>query len=153
VQTRAPLGTHVDAEALLRAAEYAHFLEATQLDRVRPDARIECSRLGRYDEIFEHILGHRYFLGLELGREVPLPEAAASWYDNVYLPVVAIIRKHHVVDRQPGWTEADLYVEITRRWLALGRAGEVASPHTALHQLLAQDSESWQARRRHIRIG
>ena len=73
VQTRAPLGPDVDAEALLRAAEYAGFLEATQLDRVRPGARIQCSRLGRYDEIYQHILGHRYFLGLERGQEVPLP--------------------------------------------------------------------------------
>src|SRR5947209_5919127 len=36
VSTRAPLGPNVDPEALLRAAEYAGFLEATQLDRVRP---------------------------------------------------------------------------------------------------------------------
>jgi hypothetical protein len=137
---------------LLRAAEYATFLEATQLDRVRPDARIQCSRLGRYDEIFEHILGHRYFLGLEQGRDVPLPEAAASWYDKVYLPIVDVIRKHRVAELHPGWTEADLYVEITRRWLALGRAGEEADAHTALHNLLA-DSRSWADRRGRLRIG
>lgn len=151
VSTRAPLGPDVDAEALLRAAEYASFLEATQLDRVRPAARIQCSRLGRYDEIFEHILGHRYFLGLEQGREVPLPEAAASWYDNVYLPIVDVIRKHRVAELHPGWTEADLYVEITRRWLALGRAGAVADPHAALHELLA-DSRSWADRRGRLKI-
>jgi len=60
VQTRAPLGRNVDAEELLRAAEYAQFLETTQLHRLRPDARLECSRLGRYDELFKHILGHQY---------------------------------------------------------------------------------------------
>jgi len=151
VQTRAPLGPDVDAEALLRAAEYAGFLEATQLDRVRPGARIQCSRLGRYDEIYQHILGHRYFLGLERGQEVPLPEAAASWYDNVYLPIVDVIRKHRVAEVHPGWTEADLYVEITRRWLALGRAGATADPHAALHELLA-DSRSWTDRRGRLKI-
>ena len=151
VQTRAPLGPDVNAEALLRAAEYSQFLEATQLDRVRPEARVQCSRLGRYDEIFEHILGHRYFLGLEQGREVPLPAAAGSWYDNVYLPIIDLIRKHRVAEMHPGWTEADLYVEITRRWLQLGRSGAPADPHAALHALLV-DSRSWADRRGRLRI-
>src|SRR4029077_14820754 len=52
VKARAPRVSHVDAAALLRAAEYAEFLESTQLHRTRPEARLECSRLGRYDEIF-----------------------------------------------------------------------------------------------------
>src|SRR3989440_5553950 len=56
VQTRAPLSSKIDAGALLRAAEYAAFLETTQLHRLRPEARLECSRLGRYDEILKHIL-------------------------------------------------------------------------------------------------
>ncbi len=119
VKTRAPLGRKRDAAALLRAAEYAAFLETTQLHRTRPEARLECSRLGRYDEILKHILGHGYFLGLEQGRPVPLPEAAASWYDHVYKPVAEAIRKHRVLELLPGWTEADLYVEITHRWLKL----------------------------------
>jgi hypothetical protein len=152
VKTRAPLGPNVDGEALLRAAEYANFLEATQLDRVRPEARVRCSRLGRYDEIFEHILGHRYFLGLEQGREVPIPDAAASWYDNVYLPIVDVIRKHGVAELHPGWTEADVYVEVTRRWLELGRAGQAADPHAALHALMA-DSRSWADRRGRLKLG
>ncbi|HKW08561.1 MAG TPA: ParB N-terminal domain-containing protein, partial [Candidatus Dormibacteraeota bacterium] len=70
VRTRAPLPPGTDAEALLKAAEYAAFLEETQLHRTRPQARLECSRLGRYDEIMQHILGHRYFMSLEEGRPV-----------------------------------------------------------------------------------
>jgi uncharacterized ParB-like nuclease family protein len=147
VQTRAPLGTHVDPEDLLRAAEYAQFLEGTQLHRTRPDARLECSRLGRYDEIFRHILGHQYFLGLELGRQVPIAEAAASWYDTVYLPIAKAIRRHKVLEQMPGWTEADLYVEITRRWLALSEAGQPAGPHPAVHALLEEEAKHWWRRR------
>lgn len=152
VRTRAPLGPDVDAAELLRAAEYASFLEATQLDRLRPDARLECSRLGRYDEILKHILGHRYFLGLE-GREVTLPEAAASWYDTVYLPITELIRKHSVLEQLPGWTEADVYVEITRRWLELSEAGEETGPHKALHSLLDEEARRWWRRRRVVRLG
>jgi hypothetical protein len=153
VKTRAPLGPDVDPEALLRTAEYAGFLEATRLHRVRPDARLECSRLGRYDEILSHIRGHSYFLGLERGDAVSLPEAAASWYDNVYLPVAAVIRRHGVLNQLPGWTEADLYVEITRRWLELSKAGEPAGPDPALQSLLDDEAKKWRRRRRSIRLG
>ena len=79
VKTRAPLGKDVDPAALLRAAEYAQFLACTELDRVRPEARLDVSRLGRYDELLKQILGHQYFLGIERGHAVPLPQAAASW--------------------------------------------------------------------------
>ncbi len=152
VKTRAPLGRKIDPAALLRAAEYAAFLETTQLHRTRPEARLECSRLGRYDEILKHILGHGYFLGLELGRPVPLPEAAASWYDRVYKPVAEAIRKHNVLEALPGWTEADLYVEITRRWLALSQGGQTSGPDPAVEALLNEHANEWWRRRHAMQI-
>ena len=152
VKTRAPVGSHVDAAALLRAAEYAAFLETTQLHRTRPEARFECSRLGRYDEILKHILGHAYFLSRGQGREVSLQEAAASWYDNVYRPIAEAIRKHHVLEALPGWTEADLYVEITRRWLALSEEGEASGPDPAVEGLLQEHAKRWLRRRRRIAL-
>ena len=152
VKTRAPMPSQVDAGALLRAAEYASFLDTTLLHRTRPDARLECSRLGRYDEILNHILGHRYFLGLERGYETPLPDAAASWYDGVFLPVVEVIRRHGVLKHFPGATEADLYVEITRRWLELSVAGKPAGPDSAVEALLAADVRRWWQRRRSLRL-
>lgn len=152
VRTRAPLGPDVDAAALLRAAEYAAFLETTQLHRSRPQARLECSRLGRYDEILRHIVGHGYFVSREQNRDVPLPEAAASWYDHVYHPIAEAIRKHRVLDQLPGWTEADVYVEITKRWLELSQGGEVAGPNPAIEALLAENAKSWWDLRRKMRI-
>ena len=152
VRTRAPLGREVDTHGLLRAAEYAAFLQTTQLHRTRPDARLECSRLGRYDEILNHILGHGYFMGLEHGRSVPLTEAAASWYDHVYRPIAEAIRKHSVLGRLPGWTEADLYVEITRRWLRLSQVGERAGPDPAVEALLRENARTWWQRRHKLRL-
>jgi ParB-like nuclease domain len=152
VHTRAPLGTNIDPANLLSAAEYAAFLDSTQLHRTRPQARLECSRLGRYDEIFKHILGHRYFMGLE-GPQPSVVEAAASWYDNVYTPIAEVIREHKVLEHLPGRTEADVYVEITRRWLALSQAGKPAGPHPAAHALLHDvDAMSWWQRRRSMSL-
>ena len=152
VRTRAPLGPNVDAGALLRAAEYAAFLETTQLHRTRPQARLECSRLGRYDEILKHIVGHGYFIAREQKREVPIQEAAASWYDHVYVPVTEAIRKYRVLEQLPGWTEADLYVEITRRWLELSQSGKASGPDSAVEALLKEHANSWWRRRRAIQI-
>ncbi len=152
VKTRAPLGPDVDPAALLRAAEYAAFLEATQLHRTRPEARLECGRLGRYDEIMQHIIGHGYFLSLEQHRQVPLQEAASSWYDHVYHPIAEAIRKHKVLEQLPGWTEADLYVEITRRWMALSQEGEEAGPEEAVQALLTENARRWWRRRRKIQL-
>src|SRR5215472_11179293 len=148
VRTRAPLPPGTDAHSLLQAAEYAAFLETTQLHRTRPQARLECSRLGRYDEILQHILGHAYFMSLEQHRQVPLPEAAASWYDNVYHPIAEAIRKHKVLEQLPGWTEADVYVEVTRRWLEASQEGEPAGPDPAVEELLAEHARGWWRRRR-----
>lgn len=152
IRTRAPLGPNVDAAALLRAAEYAAFLETTQLHRTRPEARLECSRLGRYDEIIKHILGHAYFLSREHGREMSLQEAASSWYDHVYRPIANAIRKYRVLEQLPGWTEADIYVEITRRWLALSEEGDASGPDPAIEALLQEHARRWWQQRRAIRL-
>ncbi len=153
VQTRAPVPPDGDADALLRAAEYAAFLEVTGLDRVRPEARLECSRLGRYDELLGHVLGHRYFLGLEAGSQVALPEAAASWYDHVYLPVMRAIRKHGLLARFSDLTETDVYVEVTRRWLDLSQTGAAAGPDEAARRLLLEPARRWWRRRRSLAVG
>jgi len=152
VKTRAPLGPQTDTRALLSAAEYAHFLDATQLHRTRPEARLNCSRLGRYDEMMKHILGHGWFLSQEQQRGVSLQEAAASWYDHVYMPIAKAIRKHNVLEKLPGWTEADVYVEVTRRWLELSKAGKPSGPDPAIQALLAENVRTWWQRRRKIRL-
>ena len=136
VRTRAPLTGEMDAAALLQAREYVDFLERTQLDRVRPQAKIEVSRLGRYDRIFEDILGHRYFMGLQQYREVDIAEASASWYDNVYKPIADLIKEYDILAHFPGRTEADLYLWITARWLELSRAQKPAGPAEAIADIL-----------------
>ena len=136
VRTRAPLADDMDTAALLKAKEYVDFLERTQLDRIRPEAWILVSRLGRYDRIFEDILGHRYFMGLQQYREVPMAEASASWYDNVYKPIADLIREYDILSHFPGRTEADLYLWITARWLELSRDQKPAGPAEAIADIL-----------------
>ena len=116
VPTRVPLTPEVDVDDLICKAEYARFQEETGLDESRPEALIELTEPGRYEQLLEHVGVHRYYLGLERGAEVSLGEAAESWYDNVYLPVVEAVRHSRVLEEFPQRTEADLYL-----WVAWHR--------------------------------
>ncbi len=112
LETPISLSTDVDQETLDLKEEYAIFLEETGLDSLRPDQRIEFTLPGQYRKLQEHIAVHRYFLGLGEQREIPYPEAVARWYDEVYRPVVDVIREEGVLDAFPERTEADLYLWI-----------------------------------------
>jgi len=110
--TDVPLTPDLDQHDLLLKEEQSDFLEWTNLAQLRPGASIEISELGGYLELTRHIEGHRYFLGLERGHEVRSEEAVAHWYDTVYLPLVAAIRRSGIVEAFRGRTEADLYLWI-----------------------------------------
>ncbi|MEN3009479.1 MAG: transcriptional regulator [Candidatus Bipolaricaulaceae bacterium] len=101
--------TDTEKDILLKA-EYAAFLRHTRLKELRPEAEILFSELSGYRKLLEHIDVHRYFRGLEEGREIPYAEAVVSWYDRVYKPIVEAIRETGILAYFPGRTEADLYV-------------------------------------------
>ena len=71
--------------------EQSEFILATGLDRLRPEARIEATVLGVYPKLLEHIQKHRYYLGINNDAEISFEDAVASWYDNVFSPLMEII--------------------------------------------------------------
>jgi nucleotide-binding universal stress UspA family protein len=117
VHTRVPLTVDVRPEDLILKSEYIEFLEYTNLDRERPGSDLSVTVPGQYEVIEEHVAVHRYFMGLEQQREISVSDSVADWYDNVYLPVVNIIREHGLLIDFPTRTEADLYL-----WIADHRA-------------------------------
>jgi hypothetical protein len=109
-EARVPLTPEAVAEDLSRLGERVEFLERTQIDRVRPGASIEVTILGGYDRLLEHIAVHRYFMGVEAGREVSEAEAVGHWYDTLYRPVEKIVVESDILDSLPGRTPADFYL-------------------------------------------
>lgn len=130
-RTRVPITPDVTQEELDLKAEYAEFLEATDLDRLRPEQEIEFTISGAYKILLEHIAVHRYFMGLERGEPIPWQEAVLSWYDNLYYPIVEIIQEHDILAEFPGRTEADLYLWIIEHHYYLKEEGEVGFAETA----------------------
>jgi hypothetical protein len=97
------------------------FCEETKLCELRPDCRLEFSEVGRYEELMNHIREHKWYLNLNREDEIPLTEAVLSWYDNVYMPTVRVIRDTKLLSRFPQTTESELYVFIGKHWSELGK--------------------------------
>jgi hypothetical protein len=119
-----PLEPGLSMRDLLLKEEYSDFLAWTDLARLRPEQRIEFSEPGGYIALVQHINAHRYYLSRERELEVSREEATASWYDQVYLPVISELRAGQALQAFPGRTEADLYRWIMdHRWFLRERNG------------------------------
>jgi len=112
IEVAVPITADVGMGDLDLKAEYAKFLECTNLSQIRPAAQIELTLSGEYERLLEHISVHRWYLGEGQGAEIPYQEAVASWYDNVYTPLVILISDQKLLASFPGRTEADLYLWI-----------------------------------------
>ena len=120
---RVPIVRLDDAvRSCLMQVEYAEFLRLTNLDRLRPEHDIRPSALGRYDEIWDHILVRQLEMSDAQGRDVPISEAVASWYDDIYQPIVQIARERGVPRRFPD--------RLGDRYLSLGH-GPPGCPYGA----------------------
>jgi hypothetical protein len=96
--------------------EKSIFYEKTAFGSLTGDMGLNFSAPGRYDVIYNHILVHKYFLNQNREGEIPFSEALVSWYNNVYSPVIAIIRDQWLLANFPGRTASDLYVWIIKHW-------------------------------------
>ena len=109
-QIRVPLHSSMSPAQLLHQMEYAEFLRRTNLDRRQPDHDIRPTSLGRYENLLELIDEHRMERSLHTGREISFEDAAASWYDTVYLPIVTLVSDQQLLRDFPGRTEADIFL-------------------------------------------
>jgi len=143
VRTKVPLSSEDQLDDLILKAEYTDFLEHTHLDELRPEADLSVTAPGKYPVLEEHIAVHRYFMGLEQQREIPYEEAVTHFYDEVYLPVVQIIRRQGILRDFPGRTEADLYLWLSEHRAALAEEiGWDVQPEEAAADLAARFSST-----------
>jgi hypothetical protein len=91
------------------------FLEKTRIQQYRAEAQFDMTVIGQYDILEKHITVHRWFLGEQQKGEVSFQEAVISWFDNVYNPLIQIIRDQKIMDQFPGRTETDLYLWILEK--------------------------------------
>jgi hypothetical protein len=134
-----PLNADLSVRDLMLKEEYSDFLEWTGLSKIRPEQSIEFTELGGYLDLVRHINAHRYYMGIEQKHEIPRDEAVADWYDNVYMPIIRVIRDQDVLRYFTGRTEADLYRWIMdHRWYTREKTGADPGPESATSAYVAQ---------------
>jgi hypothetical protein len=101
--------------------EKKRFYEKISYGAITGDQDLDFTSPGRYDQILEHILVHKYYLNQGIRGEILFSEALWSWYENVYRPVVAAIQEEGLLSRFPGRTASDLYMFIVQHWDELKR--------------------------------
>ena len=80
---------------------------------MRPEADLTASSPEAYALLERHIDLHRYVMSLEQKRGIAYHEAVTDWYDQVYSPVVQVIREQRGLEDFPGRTETDLYLAVS----------------------------------------
>ncbi len=115
VHSRVPLSPDAEPDELIIKASYARFLTTTALDKTRPGLDLLVTAPGQYRRLEEQIEAHRRLLAQRQGQVIALADAAAAWYDTVYLPVIQIIRDYDLLSGFPGYSEADLFLWVTER--------------------------------------
>ena len=118
VKTRVPFAADDDPAEILCKAHYADFLERTNLDKLRPEADLMMTFCGHYQVFLDQMTAVIQDLASD-EPDVPVHEcwrlAVIFWYDELYLPVVHIIRELGVLHRFPERTEADIYLLLSER--------------------------------------
>ncbi len=113
-ETRVPVESNDSLNDILTRHEYLEFLEQSRLDVNRPNQRIIFTVPGRYRQLGEEIARHRHWLDGQHIYSVSFEEAAADWFDNVYVSMIKVIQEKNMLAEFPGRTEADLVAYILR---------------------------------------
>jgi hypothetical protein len=138
--TRVNITPDLRLEDLVILGTKVNFLERTSLDHLRPDARIKLTIPDGFDRMLEHIAVHKYFMGLDWKRDISDEEAVLHWYDNVYQPVINVIRETNILKEFPGKTEGDLYLWVLDHQRYLSQEGEgLQPPETAAHTFVDEE--------------
>lgn len=136
--TRVNITANIKPEDLEILGTKVHFLERSSLDNIRPQANIKLTIPDGFERMLEHIAVHRYFMGLDLERDVTEEEAVAHWYDTVYMPIIETIRKSDILKDFPDKTEGDLYMWTLdhQHYLSKEQGLPLQTPHEAAKKFI-----------------
>jgi hypothetical protein len=119
LETNYAIGPAVDVRQLVHTEQHRTLMEESGLALSRPEASIEFSRPGGYPELLELIKAHGYDLARRRGELPPREEVAGDWYDQVFAPGVAALRRESLPERYLYKTDADLFLWVYQRRRAL----------------------------------
>lgn len=96
--------------------ERVQLLSETEINKYINMDNIHFTAPGRYYELLNHILGHKYYINQGIKEEITLEDAAKSWYKTIYVPIIEIVKEDNLINRFNNRTEADLYIWVVKHW-------------------------------------
>ncbi len=119
LENRFPISRDIDLGRLIHLEQQRIFMEESGLERARPEASVYFSRADGYIQLLELVKVHGYHLMQERARVLDPETIAGDWYDRVYLPTIAAIKKERIESVEAGATEGDLFLWVWERRRAL----------------------------------
>lgn len=140
--TRINITPDIKPEDLEILEDKVNFLERTSLDTLLPEANIKLTIPDGFDRMLEHIAVHRYFMGIDLQRDITEEEAIIHWYETVYTPVIQVIRDTNILKEFPEKTEGDLYLWVLdhQHYLTTEEGVSLQPPEKAAREFFGDDS-------------
>ena len=119
LQSEVQLPPDVRLDTLLAAViryEKRVFYNETHFGDLTDYWDLDFTEAGRYDVIYNHILVHKYYINEQQHTEIDFSDALISWFQTVYLPVIAVIDKYKLLSNFKDRTKSDIYVWIVKHW-------------------------------------
>jgi nucleotide-binding universal stress UspA family protein len=139
LQTKVGLSPDDQPDDLILKAEYADFLEKTNLDVGRPQTDLSVTVPGKYWILEAQIEAHRFLVSGTAENQVSYQEAALFWHDGAYQSIVPVIRDRGLLQEFPNRTETDFYLWIFEHRAELKQNLEWdLAPHEVLATLTVQ---------------
>ena len=152
-KTDIKLTPDVQPDDLIIKAEYVEFLDITRIHEARPNVDLSVTTCCQYDKLLEQIHVTQYVLQEETKRDVPLQDAAVSWYDTTYIPLAEAIRDRGLLHWFPGRTITDLYIWIAENRAALEKEqgweieSDIAATDLIMERSVLSEPGSWRKAR------
>jgi nucleotide-binding universal stress UspA family protein len=143
-KTDIPLTPNVQPDDLIIKAEYAEFLDTTRIHESRPNVDLSVTSCCQYEKLIEQIQICQYVMQEERRQETPLRDAAANWYDTIYIPLAEAVRDRGLLRWFPNRTITDLFLWISENRAALEKelGWEIQSDIAATDLILEESAKS-----------
>ena len=140
-ETKVSITSDLRPEDLEILGQKVEFLKRSRLDELCPDADIKLTIPDGFYRMLEHIAVHRYFMGIDWGRDIPEDEAVMHWYEMVYLPIIKIIRQSDVLKNFIDKTEGDLYLWVLdhQHYLSENENKPLQAPESAAREFFSDN--------------
>ena len=112
IDVSVPITVDSDLEELTLAQERITFYEKTELTEESTLQTLHSDIQGQYSRLLEHVAVHRWYLGEQQGEEILISEAAKSWHEHVYLPVIEILTEQNIAPNFKNYSLTDIYLFI-----------------------------------------